>query len=270
MYLDGMNILPNHLFDSPSLSSSLSTMSRFFRQAGDSDSSDSESEDELMSSGDEATAPKAAAPKTGGSRFLRTASDSSSSSSSESDESDSDDDRPKTEVKKGKFLTSGGGSDSSDESDEEGPKVKIKSATEKRLDEMEATGKTIDNALKINDWVAISNGMLRMISVSARSHAPHCLEFDKLARMIQRQQNISESISPFYIRTLVSLESSSNSTIAKEKKADKKMNATNAKALTAMKQKIKKASKEHETQIKKFQEVCIYRCKAAFPLSFQP
>lgn len=235
-------------------------MSRFFRQAGDSDSSDSESEDELMSSGDEATAPKPSAPKTGGSRFLRTASDSSSSSSSEDDESESEDDRPKTQAKKSNFLR--GDSDSSDESDEEGPKVKIKSATEKRLDEMKATGKTIDNALKINDWVAISNGVLRMVYISARSYASNSPEFDKLARMIQRQQNISESISPFYIRTLVSLESSSNSTIAKEKKAEKKMNATNAKALTAMKQKIKKATKEHETQIKRFQEVRIQHLNA--------
>ena len=43
------------------------------------------------------------------------------------------------------------------ESDEDVKKV-VKSARHKRLDEMETTGKNIDNGLKINDWVAISNG----------------------------------------------------------------------------------------------------------------
>lgn len=40
----------------------------------------------------------------------------------------------------------------------------MKSAKDKRLDEVEATIKTIDNAAKINDWVAISNGAFRRFS----------------------------------------------------------------------------------------------------------
>ena len=80
------------------------------------------------------------------------------------------------------------------------------------------------------------------------------LEFDKLSRMVQRQQNISEPIPPFYIRNLTHLETTLNDTI---KETKKKMNATNAKALTAMKQKVKKAMKEYEVEIKKYQEVCI-------------
>ncbi|KAI0058056.1 eukaryotic translation initiation factor 3 subunit 8 [Artomyces pyxidatus] len=152
------------------------------------------------------------------SRFLRTAaSDSSSSSESESDDDDEDDD------------DEGSGSD-------EDVKRVVKSARDKRLDEMEATGKTMDNALKINDWIAISN------------------EFDKLTRMVQRQQNMSEPVPPFYIRTLSSLEASLNAALAKEKEAKKKMNATNARALTAMKQKVKKTAKEYEKEIKLFQE----------------
>jgi hypothetical protein len=83
------------------------------------------------------------------------------------------------------------------------------------------------------------------------------LEFDKLVRMIQRQHNVSEPVPPFYIRTLVSLETSVNDALSKEK-AKKKLNATNAKALTAMKQKIKKAHKEHETEIKKYQQVRLH------------
>lgn len=73
--------------------------------------------------------------------------------------------------------------------------------------------------------------------------------------MIQRQHNVSEPIPPFYIKTLISLESSLNNAISKEKEAKKKMNATNAKALTAMKQKVKKASKEYETDLAKYQAV---------------
>ncbi|KAF5370895.1 hypothetical protein D9758_002037 [Tetrapyrgos nigripes] len=194
-------------------------MSRFFRQAGDSDSDTESSEDELMSSGDEALPSKAAAaPKPAMSRFLRTAGSDSSESSSDEEESESD-------------------SDSEDEeSDDEGRAgIRIMSAQEKRLAETEATAKAMDNALKINDWVAISN------------------EFDKLTRMVQRQHNVSEPIPPIYVKTLVSLESSLTTTLAKEKEAKKKMNATNAKALTAMKQKVRKAMKEYEQDISKYQ-----------------
>ena len=70
------------------------------------------------------------------------------------------------------------------------------------------------------------------------------IEFDKLVRMVQRQQNVAEPVPPFYIRTLVNLESSLNAAIAKEKEAKKKMNASNARAMTAMKQKVKKIVQE--------------------------
>ncbi|KAJ2922019.1 hypothetical protein H1R20_g15078, partial [Candolleomyces eurysporus] len=196
-------------------------MSRFFRQAGDSDS-DSEtesSEDEIMSSEDEAPArPAATTAKPAMARFLKTAGSDSSSSSSDDDSDDDDDDEE----------------ESGD--DEDKPGARILSAQEKRLKEMEATGKAMDNGLKINDWSAISN------------------EFDKLVRMVQRQHNVSEPVPPFYLKTITNLESSVNGAIAKEKEAKKKMNATNAKALTAMKQKIKKALKEHEVEIKKYQQ----------------
>ena len=81
--------------------------------------------------------------------------------------------------------------------------------------------------------------------------------------MVQRQQNLSEPVPAFYVRTLVNLESSVNSTLLKEKEAKKKMNASNARALTAMKQKIKKAIKEYESDVKKYQEVlcaCSHSC----------
>ena len=80
-------------------------------------------------------------------------------------------------------------------------------------------------------------------------------EFDKLVRLIQRQHNVSEPVPPFYIQTLGGLETSINNAVAKEKEAKKKMNATNAKALTAVKQKVRKANREYEPEIKKYQDV---------------
>ena len=131
-------------------------MSRFFRQAGDSDSESEESDEELMSSGDEdapTTKPATTAAKPAMSRFLRTAGSESSSSDSDSDDEDEDSDASDDEgkPKKSKFLRS-------DSEGEDDVKRVVKSAKDKRLDEMEATGKTMDNALRINDWIAISNG----------------------------------------------------------------------------------------------------------------
>ncbi|KAH9985969.1 eukaryotic translation initiation factor 3 subunit 8 [Russula compacta] len=172
------------------------------------------------------------------SRFLRTAnaSDSSSSSSSSSeseseDEDESDDEGvARKEAKpKSRFLR-----DSDEEESDEEVKRVVKSARDKRLEEMEATGRAMDNALKINDWIAISS------------------EYDKLTRMVQRQQNVAEPVPPFYIRTLISLEAALNTALAKEKEAKKKMNASNARALTAMKQKVRKTVKEYEKEIKQY------------------
>lgn len=75
--------------------------------------------------------------------------------------------------------------------------------------------------------------------------------------MVQRHQNLAELVPPFYLRQLRNLETSLNAALAKEKEAKKKMNASNARALTAMKQKIKKVLKEYESDFKKFEEVCL-------------
>ncbi|KAI0267168.1 eukaryotic translation initiation factor 3 subunit 8 [Gloeopeniophorella convolvens] len=210
-------------------------MSRFFRQAADSDSESSESEESLLSSDEDAPAAKAAAPaKPAMSRFLRTNNDSDSSSSEEESEEDGDSDEdegPKEVKPKSRFLH-----DSDEEESDEDVRRVPKSARDKRLEEMEATGKSMDNALKINDWIAISN------------------EYDKLTRLVQRQQNVAEPIPPFYIRTLSSLETSLNTALAKEKEAKKKMNASNARALTAMKQKVRKTVKEYEKEIKQYND----------------
>ncbi|KAG6333562.1 hypothetical protein ID866_5524 [Astraeus odoratus] len=204
-------------------------MSRFFRQLGDSDSDTEESDEELLISGDEDVGPSRQPPKptnkpSGMSRFLRTAgSDSSSDSDASSDEDESSDD----DVKHNKS--------DEDESEDDDIKRVVKSSKDKRLDEIEATGKIMDNALKINDWVVIS------------------AEFDKLLRLVQRQGHSAEPIPPFFIKTLLRLETSLYAAIAKEKEAKKKMNAMNARALNSMKQKIRKTSKEYEKEVQQYQ-----------------
>lgn len=77
--------------------------------------------------------------------------------------------------------------------------------------------------------------------------------------MVQRQQNVAEPVPPFYIRTLISLETGLNAALAKEKEAKKKMNASNARALTAMKQKVRKTIKEFEKEIKQYNDVPVPR-----------
>jgi translation initiation factor 3 subunit C len=133
-------------------------MSRFFRSVGDSDSESSSSEEELMSSGDEEerpVAPPPPRPAGGMSRFLRTAGSESSSSESEDEDSDdaSGDDEAVTKRKKSKYTF---GTD--DEASDDDVKRVVKSAKDKRFEEMEASTKVMENALKINDWVVISNG----------------------------------------------------------------------------------------------------------------
>lgn len=122
-----------------------------------------------MSSDDEGAA-KAPAAKPAMSRFLRTG-----GSGSDSDDSDSDSEEESEmsqdegqQQRRSRFLrTESDGEDS----DEEATRV-VKSARDKRLEEMEACGKTMDNAVKINDWVAISNGASPPWLYAARSLTP--------------------------------------------------------------------------------------------------
>lgn len=107
-----------------------------------------------MSSEDEGPKPAA---KPAMSRFLRSAGSSSSddSESESEDESEMSDDEEGQGKKKSRFIRT---SDTEDDDSDEDVKRIVKSAQAKRLEEMEASGKLMDNALKINDWVAISTG----------------------------------------------------------------------------------------------------------------
>ncbi len=112
-----------------------------------------------MSSDDDAPKQAAPAAKPAMSRFLKSAGDSDSDESSDEEESEMSSDEEEQAQKKPKLGRFVHGASSDDESDEDVKRV-VKSARDKRLDEMEATGKSMENALKINDWVAISTGAL--------------------------------------------------------------------------------------------------------------
>lgn len=122
------------------------SMSRFFY--GSDSSSGSSDEEELYS--DEET-PATAEQKAA-------AADDSSDSDSDSDEEDSDSDSSSDEEggKTGanRFLRE---ASEDSESDEEDKVTVVKSAKDKRYDELEGTIRLIENAEKINDWGVIND-----------------------------------------------------------------------------------------------------------------
>ncbi|KAK9460441.1 eukaryotic translation initiation factor 3 subunit 8 N-terminus-domain-containing protein [Lipomyces oligophaga] len=202
-------------------------MSRFF-EAGSSDSDTSSSDEELYSESEEEQSSDEGEEEE--------ASDDFSDDGDSDDDSDSDSDGGPTS-----FLKSdakGGASrflrgEESEESDEDESRRVVKSAKDKRLEEIDSSIRTIDNAKKINDWVVISN------------------EFDKLNKIITKatQQGTTPKA---YIKAIVELEDFMNESIRAEKSAKKKMNATNARALNTIKQRIRKNNRSYEDDIEKY------------------
>ena len=78
-------------------------------------------------------------------------------------------------------------------------------------------------------------------------------EFDKINRQVIKITS-SEKAPKVYIKTISDLEDFMNEAIAKQKVSTKKMNATNARGLNAMKQKIKKNNKDFASEIEKYRE----------------
>lgn len=125
-------------------SSSTIMASRFFHGDSSSESSSSD-EEELYSDKEEEE-------------------EASEKEDSDEDENDDDDDSSSSDSEGGKkkgvskFLRDAD-SESEASSDDDVAKV-VKSAKDKRLEELEGTVKAIENGQKINDWVVISAGML--------------------------------------------------------------------------------------------------------------
>ncbi|KAK5653162.1 hypothetical protein OQA88_9261 [Cercophora sp. LCS_1] len=198
-------------------------MSRFFRGGDDSSSESSSDEEELYSESEEEQLKD------------NQVDDSEEESEEEDEESESESsDSDAGAQKKGlsRFLVEA--SSESEESDVEGT-TKVKSAKDKRFDELEATITVIQNGQKINDWGSIAN------------------EFDKLNRQVIKLQDGGKA-PKVYIKCIAELEDFMNETLAKQKVTPKKMNATNARGLNAVKQRIKKNNKDYQDQIDAFRK----------------
>uniref|UniRef100_A0A8C7JLE4 Eukaryotic translation initiation factor 3 subunit C n=1 Tax=Oncorhynchus kisutch TaxID=8019 RepID=A0A8C7JLE4_ONCKI len=164
------------------------------------------------------------------SRFFATGSDSESESSSSADEITPK--APGATFTKQSLLLS---------DDEEDTKRVVRSAKDKRFEELTNLIKTIRNAMKIRDM-------------------SKCLEeFEQLCRAFLKSKTIvdKEGVPPFYIRLLADLEDYLNQ-LWEDKEGKKKMNKNNAKALSTLRQKIRKYNRDYETEITSYKEVRLF------------
>ena len=78
-------------------------------------------------------------------------------------------------------------------------------------------------------------------------------EFDKLNRQVAKI-SATDKAPKMYIKVISDLEDFMNEAIAKQKVSTKKMSATNAKGLNAMKQKIKRNNRDYAAEIESYRE----------------
>ncbi|KAI6802125.1 Eukaryotic translation initiation factor 3 subunit [Hortaea werneckii] len=195
-------------------------MSRFFHGDSSSESS-SEEEEELYADEQEEESSE------------------EESSEEESEEGDEDSDSDSSGDEGGKtgasrFLREV--SDDSDESDEEKVTV-VKSAKDKRFDELEGTIRLIENAEKISDWNAIND------------------QYDRMNRQLPTLQRDLEGKPPkMYVKTVAELETAVSEAFEKQKVTPKKMNPIAQKGLNALRQKIRKNNRDFQADIEAFRK----------------
>eukprot|EP00842_Homolaphlyctis_polyrhiza_P002839 jgi/Hompol1/3556/HPOL_006613-RA len=216
-------------------------MSRFFRRDDDdSDESESESASDEITDDSEIDDSESDDGETDDS-------ESDDGETDEDDDAESDDDAaddgpaaneaPRSAFDR--FRKGAAGSDDEESDSDDDVKKVVRSARDKRFDEMRAAVASLNNARKIDDWVMIQN------------------EFDRLTRMVSKAMvTRSEDVPRFFVRTLIQLEDAVRDALA-NKEAVKKLNASVARALAAMKQKIKKATGQFESNIAAFREASL-------------
>lgn len=124
-------------------------MSRFFR-GGDDSSTDSSSEEESLYTDEEELEQHEGDD------------DSEEESTEEEEDSDEDDSDDDDDSLKGAARFLRDVSSDSDDSDEE-VRTKVKSAKDRRFDELEGIIKAIENAKKINDWGTVATGTIALL-----------------------------------------------------------------------------------------------------------
>lgn len=201
-----------------SLISPLSAMSRFFH-GQDSSSESSSDEEELYS--DEEKAEE------------ESSEESSEEDDDDDDSSSSDDEGGKTGANR--FLREVSSED--EESDEDKVTV-VKSAKDKRLDELEGTIRLIENGEKISDWNAINEN------------------YDKMNRQLPTLIRDMDGKAPkMYVKTIAELETLVAEAFEKQKVTPgKKMNPIAQKGLNALRQKIKKNNRDYATEVEAFRK----------------
>ena len=220
----------------------------FFVRGGASESSESESDEEslLSDSGSDAGLQKPGKAKKG----------SDDSSDSDSDSDDSDAPRPSAAeaapaAPRVSRFARGGPSDSDSDSDDDERGRIVRSARSKRLDELDAGAKRVENALRIDDWSTVSN------------------EFDKLAKLVAANPGGGVALTaemttpPVWLKTVVSLDEA----LANPDVKKKKLNAIHNRALNTMRQKIKRFTRENEALVQRYKSVRdhprVFDCRAS-------
>ena len=173
------------------------------------------------------------------SRFFANQDESSSSSEEDDSDASSEVEEEEEEVKAPAKAATGGASkasafmkdDDDSDSDDDSKRV-VRSARDKKWDNLAQTADSLKNHIKINDWNAVT------------------ADFDSLNKQLEKAKQIvaKEGVPTFYFSALIALEDAVAKALS-DKAAVKKLSSTNAKSLNGMKQKLRKHCKQYEDDL---------------------
>eukprot|EP00158_Paraphelidium_tribonemae_P009730 Partr_v1_DN28943_c4_g1_i12_m26094 putative Component of the eukaryotic translation initiation factor 3 (eIF-3) complex, which is involved in protein synthesis and, together with other initiation factors, stimulates binding of mRNA and methionyl-tRNAi to the 40S ribosome (By similarity) len=171
----------------------------------------------------------------GGSSDSETETSSDDYSSTDSEEQEQIQAAPSGPQRFSRFLKD------SDDSDEEGGKRVVRSALDKSQEELRSIVKAIDLACDSEDWIGTQTQYEKLVKHLAKSHT-----------LIKRH-----GYPAFLLECLVKLEDELTA-VHENKELKKKLDAQNAKALTALRQNLRKQTKALEGEIKAWRAVLSY------------